>query len=658
MIDRNLQGDLDALAGRLEQALASSALAAALRELAGAEGRSRSGRPLTEDERLRMETQGNFSPDWSRVRLGSGEGLAAIRGNVFEGDVFLAGFQGTCAGPDGRAWPAGMSSCRVRDAVIGNACLHQIARLESQVIEDGAVLVGLGEITCPSPTGFSLGSAIHPGTETGARTLWLWEGLDLDDAMAALSLGADAQKSFQARLDKAIGPLRSAFGFVGRGACVMHARQIQGVYIGAGCRVAGASLLRETALLSSSADPSAAGSASAAAASVPPAFAGEDAWIEKSILMPGARVESAGKVSRSLLLENSAVAWGGMVSQSVLGPGTEVQKGEVTASLLGPFVGFHHQSLLISALWPEGRGNIAYGANVGSNHTGKKPDQEIRPGEGNFFGLACSIKFPANYEDAPYSLIATGVSAPPQRVAFPFSLINLPTATEAGTAAAGAGAGLNEIAPGWTWSDNAYALARRMYKLESGDPRRQYGTLADPASTWKTGFFAGRLFSVSLARKALKAHQALRTAPAGLQHYLEDVLPGLGKNVLRGRQRDRALAAYEDYLAFFLMRAYADRPGESWSNDLSSLVAIVRKEFALGQDDVPDARTWARSQRFRLPAFRQRLVASLARDEKRGSQVFDDYAEFHPPAADDPAIARVDSDLAELDKRLDSFLGS
>ena len=52
-----------------------------------------------------------------------------------------------------------------------------------------------------------------------------------------------------------------------------------------------------------------------------------------------------------------------------------------STSLVGPFVAFHHQALLIAAYWPEGKGNIAYGANVGSNHTGKAPDQEIRPGE-------------------------------------------------------------------------------------------------------------------------------------------------------------------------------------------------------------------------------------------------------------------------------------
>src|SRR5438093_5611883 len=117
-----------------------------------------------------------------------------------------------------------------------------------------------------------------------------------------------------------------------------------------------------------------------------------------------------------------------MVTASISGPNSGVAEGEVTASLLGPFVGFHHQALLIAALWPEGKGNVGYGANVGSNHTSKAPDQEFWPGEGTFFGLGVNIKFPADFSRAPYSIIASGVATLPQRVTFPFSLLNNPGA--------------------------------------------------------------------------------------------------------------------------------------------------------------------------------------------------------------------------------------
>lgn len=633
--DKNALDVLANMSARLDGILAASELVAGLKRLALADRRLTAGRPLGEDERARLESQGNVCADWSRVRVESGAGMETLRNNRFEGDVLLAGFQGEWRGADGRVWPAGMSDCRVRDSVIGNACLNRIDRMERQVIEDGAVLVGLGIIDCPTPTLFSLGAALHPGTEAGTRSVWIWDSLTLDDCMAALSLAADAQKTFQARLAAALTPLKSSYGYVGKGAAVLHARHVHSAWIGPGTLITGASLIRETALLSAPEEP---------------CVAADEAWIEHSLLQPGARVESSGKVSGSVLLEHSSVAWGGMVSQSVVGPNTQVHKGEMTACVVGPFVGFHHQSLLISALWPEGRGNIAYGSNVGSNHTGRKPDQEIRPGEGNFFGLGCSIKFPANYEESPYSIFATGVSALPQRLAFPFSLINQPASSfpELGPA-------LNEIMPGWMWSDNGYSLVRRSYKFESSNRARRHDFSHDPASTWKTGFFASRIFAASLARMALKAIQSLRAAPAlppACPYYLEREVHGLGKNFLLRANRDRAISAYEDYLVFFLMRIYTDRPQSAWGPEWHGLTAAILKELGAASDP----RAYLSVQRPRLRAFKENILGSLGRDDKRGRQVFDDYGDFHPPAEADGALARLDQDLAELDARLDAFL--
>jgi hypothetical protein len=38
-----------------------------------------------------------------------------------------------------------------------------------------------------------------------------------------------------------------------------------------------------------------------------------------------------------------------------------------------------------------GRGNIAYGAKIGANHTGRVNDQECRLAEGLFIGLNVSL---------------------------------------------------------------------------------------------------------------------------------------------------------------------------------------------------------------------------------------------------------------------------
>lgn len=635
MILKNVQVAVNELWAKLEKDLAVSPFVASLRAIAKAGERFKAGRALSYGERLCLESQGNICADWSRVRIESDAGMQNIRNNWFEGDVLISGFSGEWPGPGDRKWPAGMANCRIRDAVIGNACLYHIARLERQVIDDGAVLVGLGEIDCPAPTLFSLGRAIHPGTESAARTVWLWDTLTLDDCVRAVSLGAEAQKEFQGRLDKVLQPLRCHFGYVGRGAAVLHARHVHSAWIGPGSVITGASLIREATLVSAPGEP---------------CVVAEEGWIEDSLLQPGARVESSGKVSGSILLEHSEISWGGMVFQTVIGPNTHVTKGEISTSLIGPFVGFHHQSLLISALWPEGRGNIAYGANVGSNHTGKKPDQEIRPGEGVFFGLGCSIKFPANFQDSPYSIIAPGLVTLPQRLAFPLSLINQPHSGFPEISPA-----INEITPGWMWSDNAYALVRRSYRLEDGNKARRHNFNDDPGCTLPRGFLTGRMFTRAMARSIHKAYLALKLAPPGRPYYLEDVIPGLGKNFLRGTNLASSLQAYEDFLAFYLFLAYADRPLSQRSVETRDLIRAIAASLGVG--DAGDAApAWLASQRHRIQQLREDIGTSLSRDDKRGRLIFDDYEEFHAPPEEDGTLARLDKDLAALSQRLDAVL--
>ena len=70
-----------------------------------------------------------------------------------------------------------------------------------------------------------------------------------------------------------------------------------------------------------------------------------------------------------LMFQCRAVTLGARVCQSVLAPDCSVAGGEILHSLVGPFVGLHHQSLLIATLWPLGRGNMGYGAMVRASVT-------------------------------------------------------------------------------------------------------------------------------------------------------------------------------------------------------------------------------------------------------------------------------------------------
>lgn len=123
--------------------------------------------------------------------------------------------------------------------------------------------------------------------------------------------------------------------------------------------------------------------------------------VHAAILMSGARIENTtaenvylqwnssivnnSSVSSVLLMECSEIGPNSIVTHTLLGPDSHLSCGEVHSSLIGPNTNSHHQSLIISAIWPCGRGNVGYGSNIGSNHTGRIPDQEITIGEGVSF---------------------------------------------------------------------------------------------------------------------------------------------------------------------------------------------------------------------------------------------------------------------------------
>jgi len=154
-------------------------------------------------------------------------------------------------------------------------------------------------------------------------------------------------------------------------------------------------------------------------------------------------------VTNSLLMETSSVCNSAIVHSTILGPDVHLEGGETHHSLIGPSVNSHHQSLLIGVIWPLGRGNVGYGANVGSNHTGRIPDQECWSGEGLFWGLSCVIKFPINTLLAPYSIVAAGTILHPQCIEMPFSLL-----LDDGT-----------IFPGWVLGHSPYTIARSEKKF-------------------------------------------------------------------------------------------------------------------------------------------------------------------------------------------------
>jgi len=257
--------------------------------------------------------------------------------------------------------------------------------------------------------------------------------------------------------------------------------------------------------------------------------------LENSHLGDCVCVESGALVRDSILENNSVVTENAIVKSSFIGSFSHIGEAEVTSSLVGPLVQIHHHSLLISALWPEGRGNVGYGANVGSNHTGRMPDQEIIPGLGMFFGLGCCVKFPANFSEAPFTMIATGVVCEPMRLKFPFTLITK-----------------EEMIPGWVYSKNIYGVYRSIYKWD-----KRSGTNNSLGLLYSKQV----LDSVAYACKTLKGTEISETTIEAYELYVEDcsfykkhkkLNPSIIHRIEKNWERDckRGREIFDDYTEF------------------------------------------------------------------------------------------------------------
>jgi len=263
--------------------------------------------------------------------------------------------------------------------------------------------------------------------------------------------------------------------------------------------------------------------------------AGSD--VRDSILESLVTIDAQSIVRNSYMFKGSHVKNHGKLYNSVLGPCSGVAQGEINYSLVGPLVGFSHQALLIASFWPGGKGNVGHGANVGSNHTGKAPDQEAWHGEGVFYGLGSSVKFPSNFLHAPYSLIATGKTTLPQKVTMPFSLVSSSAEVLHDLSPA-----LNEIRPGWVLDENLYMVFRNQYKYSE--------RLDSKGCDWFVNTSVLRPWTILLMKKAKDELGTL----GGSRIYTDKDLSGLGKNFLTEDNRIQAIRTYSFFMLFFAAR--------------------------------------------------------------------------------------------------------
>ncbi|MBN1797531.1 MAG: DUF4954 family protein [Spirochaetales bacterium] len=597
-------------------------------------------RPLTEQEIELLKNQGNRALDWTKIRVAEDFKTDFIHNNSFFGECVLGVFAGALKQLDAdSSLPDGIYNSTLADCEIGSRCLIKDNGLISRyLIKDNVIVADCGSLTAAKGCTYGNGMEMVLGIETGGREVVSFADLDIITAgrVATRQHDQNLQKAYRDFVGEYIDSVRFDYGIVQSGTVVRDTRCIKDSYIGEHALIHGAALIRNCTILSNTDEQT---------------EISHGAFVENSCVQWGCEVTSMAIVADSVLTEHSHVERHAKVTSSIIGPNTGIAEGEVTCCLVGPFVGFHHQALLIAAIWPEGKGNVAYGANVGSNHTSRAPDQEIFCGEGVFFGLGTNIKFPSDFSGAPYSIIATGVSTSPQKIEFPFSLIHSPSLkyTEIPSH-------FNEIIPAWVLSDNIYTIMRNEGKYKKRNKARRSS-------------FEFAVFRPDIMDKVLKARDRLCNVKTEKAVYSEKDIPGLGKNFMQEKKRREAIAAYNFYIEYYCLSGLRDRIEELLSAGQKDRIAALyskKTDNTLWEHQRGLINNEKYSQRS-IPENLERLIVLLQKiardtykakekDDIRGEKIIRDYKATYTQAADDGFIVAAKQETEKTVTRIKELI--
>jgi len=577
-----------------------------------------------------LEANGCWCDDWSKVKAASGFDPVRVWRTGFVGDVVLGKFTGHSSVEEGVTFANGVYDSIVADCEIDDALVYAVTLLSNYVVKKGAVVTGCGTVAVTGETDFANGTELPIAIETGGRETRIFGEMSCVDAEWVGKSRDD--KKFLAACDKLVdryvAAVTASKGTIEAKAVVRNTSRVENAYIGEAAVIDGATLVKNATILSADDEET---------------EIIDGAYVRNSIVQWGCEVASMAIVDESLMTEHSHVERHGKVTQSILGPNTGVAEGEVTASLCGPFVGFHHQSLLIAAFWPEGKGNVGYGANVGSNHTSKAPDQELWPGEGTFFGLGTNIKFPSDFTQAPYAIIASGVATLPQKVTFPFSLINSPARNYDGISPA-----YNEIMPAWVLSDNIFTIRRNEGKYKARNKAKRTRFIFD-------------VFRPDTVDLMLAARAKLADVTESKEIYTDRDVKGLGKNYMLERSRTKAIDTYTFYIRYYALMGLKSKVEETPKSKLKGLLTaasgsrrwkherkVLAAEFGKSAKPADLLRELSKA----VEKIASDTQESKEKDDNRGARIIDDYPHAHAPAADDKFVRQTWAETKALQSEI------
>jgi len=593
-------------------------------------------RNLAIEEIDQLKKQNNHAESWDTVLVTDGFLTSFILNSSFYGKCYLGRFTGfPLEIENDTILQSGIYDSIIKDSKIDDeALICKCGLIANCVVSAYSVLYNINTLTAGKNNNFGNGKYTVIGPETGERAVSIFADMNMDTAESILSL--ENKTIYEEFISDYKIRCTINSGYIGKNCRIINTVSIKNSYISDTAIISGASQITGCTILSSENDPS---------------FIGSGADLADSIIQWGCSIDSMSIVHGSLLMEYTHAEKHCNIIESIIGPNSAIGEAEITSSFAGPFTAAHHHSLLIACIWPGGRGNIGYGANAGSNHTSRLPDQEIFPGEGMFFGLGSSIKFPAEYIKSPYTVISTGTVTLPQRVEFPFSLITQQSVQQNGIPPL-----YNELLPAWILNDNIYSIIRS----ESKYRKRNRSHRSD---------IDFNIFRPDTIDMMIAARDRLNSISEVKNVYTESEIAGTGKNFITEENRIKGIDAYTFYIQFYALKLLIHRIGKILSGNNGIDTALI-------YENDPDIKHWSHAmsvlagedlKNVPLKEILEKLInqnniflsavySSREKDFARGNKIISDYSVYHKPTAEDQFIIELKNKTVIEQTRLEQIL--
>jgi hypothetical protein len=295
-------------------------------------------RKLTLPEISRLVSNGCSCDDWNNIRVLKGFDPSGCQNVIFSGKVKLGSFSKSFNDESGVSIRSGISNAHIHNCDIGSDVL--ISNIGDYIanyrIDDDVIIKNCGKIHIEGVTTFGNGTDVAVLTETGGRSVRIWDQLSAHQAyiMALYRHRVNAIKKMEQMITDYSRSKSSDTGTIGTGSRIESCRHIRNVRIGPYSQLEGSIRLDEGSINSCIEDP---------------ILIGPGVIMEHFIVCSGSIVTESTLIDKCFIGQGCVLGKHYSAENSLFFANCGGYHGEACSIFAGPYTVTHHKSTLLIA---------------------------------------------------------------------------------------------------------------------------------------------------------------------------------------------------------------------------------------------------------------------------------------------------------------------